>query len=230
MELDRIVVIIFLHKFSILAIFLLVAFQGFSQSEVKLYTTGFERVGVGFEYFIDKHTAVELGSSFWVDNSSNFFIDADVDNRDIDFYITTMVRRYSAKKLNNAGFFYGAYVRYWMNFSTIVDEENWTIAQLDFAENNDNTWRSTQTHKVSVGGLIGYKTQMDKKVNFGFTLGIGTSVPSTFWEVRTNYDYTEIQSYPGDNSILGDLVLLNIIGQVSVAYRFVKIDKNSAAK
>ena len=177
-------------------------------------------MGIGFEYFIDDHLAVELASSYWAKKSSNFFIDADVKTIENKFYITTMVRRYSSKKLKNAGFFYGGYLRYYRGFSSIIEEDNWTMAQIDYAEGDNNTWRSTHTHRVTVGGLIGYKTQMNKRVNFGFTLGIGAAVPSTFWEVRTNYDRAEIQSYPGDNSILGDLVLLNVIGQLSVGYRF----------
>ena len=206
-------------------IFLLTGIKGYSQTELKLYTTYFERLGVGIEYFADEHIGLELGSSYWIKSTSNYYINADVKNKEEDFYINAMIKKYSAKKLNNAGFFYGGYIRYWMNFSTIIDDENWTIEQKNYAENNAG-WRSTRSHKISLGGLIGYKTQLNNKLNFGFTFGLGASIPPSYWEKETKYDYTVITSYPTENEFLGNLMLMSIITQVSISYRFGTINSN----
>lgn len=200
-------------------IFLLTGIKGYSQTELKLYTTYFERLGVGIEYFANEHIGLELGSSFWQKNTSNYYINADVKNKEDDLYINAMIKRYSGKKLNNAGFFYGGYIRYWMNFSTIIGEENWTIEQKDYAGNN-GAWRSTRVHKISLGGLIGYKTQFSNKLSFGFTFGLGSSIPASYWEKETRYDYTVIKSSPANNNFFGNLVLISLISQVSFNYRF----------
>lgn len=200
-------------------IFFIIGIKGYSQTELKLYTTYFERLGVGVEYFSNKHIGLELGSSYWQKNTNNYYINADVNIKEMDFYINAMIKRYSAKKLNNAGFFYGGYIKYWMNFATIIGAENWTNEQKDFAENN-GSWRSTRSNKISLGGLIGYKTQFNNKLSFGFTFGIGSSIPASYWEKETKYDYTVIISYPNETYFLENLMLISIIGQVSISYRF----------
>jgi hypothetical protein len=200
-------------------ILFLIGIKGYSQTELKIYSTGFERIGLGIEYFTEKNVGLELGSSYWIKNTSNGYINADVKNKEIDFYINAMIKKYLGKKLNNAGFFYGGYIRYWMDFSTIIDEENWTFEQKDYAENNFG-WRSTQSNKISLGGLIGYKTQSSNKFNFGFTFGLGSSIPASYWEKETAYDYTVTRSAPTDDSYWGNLMLISILGQVSISYRF----------
>ena len=86
-------------------LFLFTGIKGYSQTELKLYTTGFERLGLGIEYFKNNHIGFELGSSYWVKKTTNYYINANIKNKDVDFYTTAMIKRYSAKKLNNAGFF-----------------------------------------------------------------------------------------------------------------------------
>tara|TARA_B110000114_G_C15018436_1_gene367862 strand:- start:490 stop:1122 length:633 start_codon:yes stop_codon:yes gene_type:complete len=208
-----------MKKIYLVYIIFLIGIKGYSQTELKIYTTYFERLGIGIEYFANEHIGIELGSSYWLKNTSNYYINADVKSKEEDFYINAMIKRYSAKKLNNAGFFYGGYIRYWTNFSTIVNEENWTIEQKDYAENNGG-WRSTRSHKISLGGLIGYKTQFSNKLSFGFTFGLGSSIPASYWEKETQYDSTLITSFPTDNDILGNLLLISVIGQASINYRF----------
>lgn len=199
-------------------IFLLTGIKGYSQTELKLYTTYFERLGVGIEYFVNEQIGLELGSSYWQKNTSTYYVNADVKNRVDDLYINAMVKIYSGKKLNNAGFFYGGYIRYWMNFSTIIDEENWTIEQIAFAENNNDT-RSTRTHKISLGGLIGHKTQFSDKLSFTFTFGLGGSISASYWQKETRYDYTVNKSSTDDYGFFGNVALISVIGQVSFNYR-----------
>ena len=203
-------------------LFLMTGTKGFSQKELKLYRTAFEILGIGIEHFKDEHIGFELGSSYWQKNTSHYYINADVKNKEVNFYTNAMIKIYSANKLNNAGFFYGGYIRYWMNLRTIIDDENWTNEQKNDAENFDG-WRSTRSHKISIGYLIGYKTQFSRKLNLGFTLGVGSSIRPSYWEKVTRYDYSVNVSYPYDEPYFGRLTLISTIGQISMNYRFGKL-------
>ena len=202
-------------------IFLLIWIKGYTQTELKLYTTGFERLGAGIEYFTNEHIGFELGSSYWLKKTNYYLINADIKEKEVNFYANAMIKRYSAKELNNAGFFYGGYIRYWMEAQSIIDDDNWTIEQKADALSN-NSRRTLRTHKISLGGLIGYKTQFSSKLSLGFTFGLGSSIPSSYWKKVTYYDYSVKTSSPVNNSLFGNLVLISVIGQVSINYRFGK--------
>jgi len=203
-------------------IFLLTGIKGYTQTELKLYTTGFERFGAGIEYFTNDHIGFELGSSYWLKKTNYYLINADIKDKEVNFYANAMIKRYSANELNNAGFFYGGYIRYWMEAQSIIDDDNWTIEQKDFALSN-NSRRTLRTHKISLGGLIGYKTQFSSKLSLGFTFGLGSSIPSSYWKKVTYYDYSVKTSSPVNSSLLGNLELISVIGQLSINYRFSKI-------
>lgn len=202
-------------------IFLLIGIKGYTQTELKLYTTGFERLGAGIEYFTNEHIGFELGSSYWLKKTNYYLINADIKEKEVNFYANAMIKRYSAKELNNAGFFYGGYIRYWMEAQSIIDDDNWTIEQKADALSN-NSRRTLRTHKISLGGLIGYKTQFSSKLSLGFTFGLGSSIPSSYWKKVTYYDYSVKTSSPVNNYLFGNLVLISVIGQVSINYRFGK--------
>ena len=202
-------------------LFLLIATKGYSQRELKFYRTAFERLGIGIGCFKNEHIGFELGSSYWLKNTSNYYINADVKSREINFYTNAMIKKYSANKIDNAGFFIGGYIRYWMNLRTIIDDDNWTIEQKSDAE-NANGWRSKRSHKISLGYLIGYKTQFSSKLSIGFTFGLGSSIRPSFWEKVTRYDYAVDIYYPYDDPLFGRLTLISTIGQVSINYRFGK--------
>ena len=203
-------------------IFLLTGIKGYTQTELKLYTTGFERLGAGIEYFTNYHIGFELGSSYWLKKTNYYLINADIKDKEVNFYTTAMIKKYSAKELNNAGFFYGGYIRYWMEAQSIIDDDNWTIEQKDYALSN-NSRRTLRTHKISLGGLAGYKTQFSSKLSLGFTFGLGSSIPSSYWKKVTYYDYSVKTSSPVNSSLFGNLELISVIGQVSINYRFSKI-------
>ena len=60
----------------------LTGLKGYSQTELKLYTTYFEKLGIGFEYFANDHIGLELVTSYWRKNSTNYYINADVKDRE----------------------------------------------------------------------------------------------------------------------------------------------------
>ena len=202
-------------------IFLLTGIKGYAQTELKLYTTGFERLGAGIEYFTNEHIGFELGSSYWQKKTNYNLINADIEQKEVNFYVNAMIKRYSAPKLNNAGIFYGGYIRYWMEAQSIINDDNWTIEQKDYYISN-NRRRTLRTHKISLGGIMGYKTQFSSKLSLGFTFGLGSSIPSSYWKKVTYYDYS-VKTSPVNNTLFGNLALISVIGQISINYRFGKI-------
>ncbi|MCB0397581.1 MAG: hypothetical protein KDD36_13080 [Flavobacteriales bacterium] len=197
---------------------------GYAQSELKL-KTGPEVMGLGFEYLDNGRISVEVVGSFWWKNQSNYFINADVDTRMSNLYLTGMIKRYSAKRYPHSGFFYGAYLRYWREFRTIMDEDNWTPEQKSNAETNAS-WRSTETNKVSIGGVVGHKFHASDRIYLGYTLGIGVS-PGEFAYRRRIVDYNRNVEKTGYNRDLmfRELSLASALFQVSVGYRFGSLEE-----
>lgn len=191
-----------------------------AQVEVNLYTTVAERIGAGVEYFPSLKTGIELEGSFWRQQSSNFFINADVKNQESDLYLTGSIKRYT-KSAYDHGFFYGGFLRYHMNFSTIIDEQTWTPEQMDFASTNE-TWRSTRKHRISMGGLVGYKAQINNRFNVAINLGIGSAISASYWQTETKYDFKEIKSSGVKDEYLSNLSLLTGFGQISIGYKFLR--------
>ena len=203
-------------------IFLLTGIKGYTQIELKLYATSLGRLGAGIEHFTNEYIGFELGSSYWKKKISSYLINADIEEKEVNFHVNAMIKRYSAKKLNNAGLFYGGYIRYWMEAQSIINENNWTIEQKDYYTSN-NRRRTLRNHKISLGGLMGYKTQFSSKLSLAVTAGLGSSIPSSYWSKVTYYDYSVNTSSPINTALFGNLELISVLCQVSVNYRFSKI-------
>ncbi len=188
------------------------------QMEVKIYTGAFDRHGLAVEYAVNERIGIEIGGSFRTKKTSNFYVNADVGNRENNFYIHTKLKRYSAKKHAHHGFFYGAYLRYFQHYRTVTDMENWTVEQKEFAA-TDNAWISSRTHKTSIGILSGYKGKIKSSFNWEISFGLGGSFPFLYTE-RTIRTQDEQNGEVGRDLWVGYLNHLSVLGHLSVGYRF----------
>ena len=188
------------------------------QMEIKLYTGVMDRLGLGAEYAINDKTGIEVGGSFRSKASDNFFINAQVDNKENNIYINAKIKRYVANQFANHGIFYGAFLRYWQNYKTVTGMESWTVEQKTYAENN-NGWISTKVHKTSLGVIFGYKGKISESFSWEISFGAGASPSFLYVEHEINSQDT-IYRKVSNESTIGFLRHANLLTHLSFGYRF----------
>ena len=217
-----------MFKAKLTIIFLcLISSKAISQVEVKIYSGVWDRLGLAIEYFVNENIGIELEGSFRTKTTSNFYINADVKNRENNIYINAMFKWYTSKENPYYGFFLGGYLRYWQNFQTVIDTAAWTEEQREYSIEN-NGWISYRSQRISFGGIIGYKFQIGKKVTISLTGGIGFSPTLCYWNEEVRVNSPEGITTRGRPPWLGLYDHVNGIGNVSIGYRFGRSRKTKA--
>ncbi|MCG8577008.1 MAG: hypothetical protein MI810_19160 [Flavobacteriales bacterium] len=187
-----------------------------AQVEIKIYSGIFDTPGLAVEYLANERIGIELAGSFRFKNTTNQFINSTVDNWQHDFFINGKFKRYTAKKNPNTGLYYGAYLRYWQDYSTVVNMDSWTPEQTSYAITNDS-WISSRIHKASLGVLGGYKGFFGEHWVWEICLGAGAS-PGLYRGKEVRFNNTQRHTY-GDEFFQGE-TYLSLLGHLSIGYRF----------
>jgi hypothetical protein len=179
-------------KLLTLAFFMMMAFYGFSQLELKVDPINalFGQIPVSLEYVITPN----IGAEAWVGYS--FGKDKNYDTKTSGVVINGLFKYYFKPDDGGDKFYAFPYVRY-VNRKFDFEEAGYT-----------GTITSTYT-AFGAGFGAGYKIVAESGLLFDFALGVGKNF-------KSEYTYSD----PTYNTILDLNISINIIGRISVGYRF----------
>ncbi len=207
--------------------------SSFGQNNVKVYSGVSEKIGLGFEYFVNQKISLEFRTSFnsnrrtgpqligYSDSAGlnwTWLYGNDVWNQN-NFFFNLYAKKYVSKKLNQLGLYYGIYLRTKLNYEKIT-ESNWNTQELDYA-NKNKVIIQFRILTPSWGFHIGYKGKITKK--FGWEIITGGGFNTNFMSPSRSVYYDGSNSHQlkswSEN-------YFNLLGQVSINYRFLKNSKS----
>ncbi len=190
-----------------------------AQTEISVYGGLMDYPGLSLEQKFQNKLSVDLSCSYRYRQGDILF--ADAPNADISTNIMTTlgVKKYNTGDNGKDKFFYGGYLRYWQTGWRVKSIDNLTPDQMQYADSVALT-TSNKTHKISVGGLVGYKFYLGEKFTITLTGGLGFSPKQTYWREIDEYNRPTQTYLYGGNEIIGYFNLLSGIGRLSVGYRF----------
>lgn len=199
----------------------LVVQPGLSQSEFKVYGGYLEFPGISYEQTVAKNLSLEIGASFQSKKEGTWH---GLEIRDNNLFINGMLKKYRTNKEGKTNFFYGAYMRYWHASRLAVNAEQLPLPTSiqSLLDSNERVTHTTETHKVSLGLLAGYKWLIGNRLTVGINTGIGFSFPFAFWQKEYVYNQSATTSLYGKDAWIGYVNHLSLFGQLSVGYRFGK--------
>lgn len=192
-----------------------------SQDEIKLYGGYNQYPGLAFEHNLKTDLTIEIGASFYTKKDGVWH---GMEIRDNNLFIHGMLRKYRANKKGNSNFFYGAYLRYWNDNHYAVDAEQqpYSSSLQTLLDSNYRVTHRTNTHKISMGFVIGTKRLITERFTFGANLGIGFSLPFMYWEHTHIYNQGIEKRLIGSDAWIGYFNHLSLLGQLNLGYRLSK--------
>lgn len=190
-----------------------------AQTEISVYGGLMDYPGLSLEQKLSDKLSVDISGSYRYRQGDILFADAPNTDISTNTMATLGIKKYRTGDNGKDNFFYGWYLRYWQTSWRVKSIDNLTPDQMQYADSVALT-TSNKTHKISVGGLVGYKFYLGEKFTITLTGGLGFSPKQTYWREIAEYN-RPTQTYLHDsNEIIGNLNLLSGIGRLSVGYRF----------
>ncbi|HNQ67355.1 MAG TPA: hypothetical protein PKN32_03170 [Bacteroidales bacterium] len=206
-------------KIIILAVFQLILVKAFTQTEVSIYGGILDLPGLAVEHKFNNKISFSLGGSFYSKKSYGIITEDPIYHRKHNSFANLELKKYKTNAKEVDAFYYGIYARYWLLHNFVKNVDEFTPAQIEYAENNNLTI-SLKEHKISIGLLTGYKLYPTDKLCINLTGGFGFSPKQ--WYIREINDYgLPLQVVlKGSNDFIGYFNHISAIGRVSLCYKF----------
>ena len=204
-----------MKKIIIFTFFQIIILNAFTQTEISIYGGILDVPGIALEHKFENKLSFSLGGSFYFKKSGGLINPDPLYHRKHNGFANLEFKKYRTNAKDRDAFYYGIYARYWLTHNFIKNVNEFTPAQIDYAERNHLT-TSLKEHKISLGVLTGYKLYVSKRLCINFTAGLGFSPKQ--WYIREICDYglpKEIQ-LKGSNDFIGYFNHLSGLGRVSV--------------
>lgn len=190
----------------------------FSQVTTGVYAGLDDYPGLLIEYrFSEKH-AVQLAASYRFFDEDVLLADAYMTERDLDFHISFIAKKYRPAKKDNRDKFIALYTRLAWHESKHLNPENITEKQQEFFSSNYSPY-SRVIYKATIGVMRGHRFDFGKNFYWGLRYGIGFS-PGLYRTVEKAYNSPKRSFTNADNEFIGNLVMLDIPIHLSLGYRF----------
>lgn len=190
-----------------------------AQTEISIYGGLLDYPGLSLEQKFANNLSVDISGSYRYRQGNITFADAPNVDISTNAMLTFGIKKYRTGDNGKDNFFYGGYLRYWQTSWRVESTDNLTLSQMQYADSLALTTSNT-AHKISIGGLAGYKFFLGNKFTITLTGGIGFSTKKSYWSVIQEYNHP-VRTYPYySNEFLGYWNRLSGIGRLSVGYRF----------
>jgi hypothetical protein len=186
-----------------------------------------EIVGIAAEILVGDKMGLELGGTFnkKTIQLSSYIQDPDYNLDGLYYYsqhgtntlLNLKVIRYIDTIKCHSGFFFGAFLRYWLKSSKTIHTDEFSSDYLNYLQHNPIE-KSRHDHKISLGLIAGYKGRLFRTITWKISAGAGFS--PTFLYFRNVKYYSDITS--STEKVSKGLVLyhLSFLGQLGIGYRF----------
>jgi opacity protein-like surface antigen len=208
----------FVSPFVLLVFVLIFNLQSHAQHQIGLYGGLLDNPGIWYEYRFTEHLGVHTSASYRWSHYNELIKDDEVRRRQGNSFINASLRYYNSKKRGE--FFHGPYLRYWLQSNGIAGGESVLNAeQIQWMDSLIISKRNVQ-EKFSLGYLLGMQYQVGPYFTFGFTLGLGFSPKSFYWNTDYYVGNGSDRRPMGPADFIGYLNHMSGIGQVQFGYKW----------
>lgn len=198
----------------------------FSQSDFGIFLALPEGPGVRYEYKTGNNFSHEIRISGypWISRKNDNWNGGTSKVSTNFFYSDYYFRKFISDEKEFDGVSFGGYLRYYRTNWTRQGWDEMNAEQkreINEAFSAGGKTTSSETlHKISIGGLAGYRMSFTKTLSLDIKLGLGFTPPPLYWEHNTYYLHPDDTERVGRDWLFGYANHLSLMLGVGLSFTF----------